>query len=267
MGKLLLGLASVLVLAVAACGGDEGTSEFSTREEGKLVVATHIPFPPFEDYSEDGQVVGFDADLVNELARRLGDLEVEWVDTDFETIFAQLEAGEFDLVASATTITPEREDQVDFTQPYYFAYQSLVVNVDLTPALSSPDDLAVGDLAAVQSGTTGEAWANEHLGAKGVDLRSFPDATDALAALEEGAVSALILDEPSAAEQAKGHPALELVEVIETNETYGFAVDPENDALLEAVEAALNEMIADGTYRVIYDEWFPNAPAGAIAGR
>lgn len=174
--KLLAVLAAAMLVA-AACGEDEpedtgglGDTEteapaFETIEEGVLRVGSDIPFPPFE-FRRGGEETGFDVELVEEIASRLGGLEVEWVDTAFDTIFTQLAGGRFDMVASATTITPERAQQVSFTEPYYLAQQALTINREETPDIQSTDDLGDGDSVAVQQGTTGEEWARENLAPK-----------------------------------------------------------------------------------------------------
>jgi len=276
-----LGLVLALALVAAACGDDDdattttapdattATSAATTTEapagltqtEGVLKVGSDIPFPPFEDFDGDN-VVGFDADLVNEMADRLG-LTVEWVDTDFDTIFTQLATGQFDLVASATTITPERAQQVNFTDPYYNAQQALTVNTDLTPGIRSTDDLGDGNSVAVQTGTTGADWASENLAPNGVDVVEFPGAPDTYNALEAGQVDGVIFDEPSAVEESANRAGLEVVEVISTNELYGFGVDPERTDLLAALNGAFAAMVGDGTYQGIYDGWF-EAPAGSV---
>jgi polar amino acid transport system substrate-binding protein len=102
--------------------------EPKTQESGKLIVGSDIPYPPFEE-GRAPNYTGFDIDLVNEIAKRLK-LDVEYQDTSFDTIFRDLAAGKFDLVASATTITPAREKTVSFTDPYYSAQQSLAVKSD-----------------------------------------------------------------------------------------------------------------------------------------
>ncbi len=275
--RRLLWLVIVFALVAAACGDDDGGTtqattgattapteapESLTQTEGVLTVGSDIPFPPFEDFDDAGNVVGFDAALIDEIAGRLG-LTVEWVDTDFDTIFTQLATGRFDVVASATTITPERAQQVSFTTPYYKAQQALTVNTDLTPGLRSTASLGEGHSVAVQTGTTGAAWAAENLGTKGVDVREFPEAPDTYNALEAGQVDGVIFDEPSAVEESANRAGLEVVEVINTNEAYGFGVDPARDALLSQVNAALQAMVDDGTYQAIYDVWF-EAPAGSV---
>jgi ABC-type amino acid transport substrate-binding protein len=280
---LLVGvlLALALAFASAACGGDEEEAEpgatqtaateatteappeFSTIEDGVLTVGSDIPFPPFE-FREGGELTGFDIEMVNEMASRLG-VEPNYVDTAFDTIFTQLAAGQFDMVASATTITPERAEQVNFTEPYYRAQQALTINTEETPDIASPDDLGEGDVVAVQRGTTGETWAQENLEPNGVEIRSFPEAPDTYTALEAGNVTAVVFDEPSAVEEAKRREALEVVDTIDTDEEYGFPVNPDNQELLDALNGALQEMIDDGTYTEIYEQWFPEAPAGSVA--
>ncbi|MFQ5948760.1 MAG: ABC transporter substrate-binding protein, partial [Acidimicrobiia bacterium] len=223
-----------------------------------------IPFPPFEDFDAAGNVIGFDAELVEEMASRLG-LTVEWIDTDFDTIFTQLAGGaRFDMVASATTITAEREELINFTDRYYLAQQALTVNKELTPEITAVDDLGEGHSVAVQTGTTGEIWANENLAPKGVDVVSFPGAPDTMIALEGGQVTGVIFDEPFAVDQVAIRPTLAIAGVIDTDENYGFPVDPAHPGLLDALNGALRDIIDDGTYQRIYDKWFV-APAGSVA--
>ena len=275
--RRLLWLVIVFTLVVAACGDDdadttEGTTaattattaaaESLTQTDGELTVGSDIPFPPFEDFDDAGNVIGFDADIINEMADRLG-LTVEWVDADWETIFTQLATGRYDVVASAVTITPERAQQVNFTNVYYNSQQALTVNTDLTPGLRSTASLGEGHTVAVQVGTTGAMWAAENLGPKGVDIREFPGAPDTYNALEAGQVDGVIFDEPSAVEESANRAGLEVVEVIATNELYGFGVDPAREALLDQLNAALDAMIDDGTYQAIYDASFV-APAGSV---
>ncbi|MEX2210459.1 MAG: basic amino acid ABC transporter substrate-binding protein [Gaiellaceae bacterium] len=276
---MILGLVAALVLALtaAACGGDdeatapettagetEAAPSFSTIQDGVLTVGSDIPFAPFE-FREGEELTGFDVELVEEIASRL-DLTTDWRDTAFDTIFTQLAAGRYDVVASATTITPEREQQVNFTIPYYRAQQSLTVNVEETPEIRSTADLGEGHSVAVQTGTTGEAWARENLAPQGVEVRSFPDAPDTYTALEAGNVTGVIFDEPASVDEASKRPSLEVVEAIDTDEDYGFGVDPQNEELLAAIDEALQAMIDDGTYQRIYESYFPDAPAGSVAG-
>ena len=132
MRKWLLFVFALALLA-AACGDD--AKDTQTIEAGKLTIGSDIPYAPFEDFDATGQAIGFDVDLMNEIARRLG-LEPVWRDTDFDTIFTQLAQGNFDVVASATTITADRELMVDFTTPYFNANQALTININETPDIT-----------------------------------------------------------------------------------------------------------------------------------
>ena len=260
-------LAALLAVALAGCGGDDGGSGgeapqqgagFSTVRSGVLTVGSDIPFPPFE-FRRGEELTGFDIELSRELARRLG-LEARFVDTPFDTIFTQLAAGQFDMVASATTITEERRRQVNFTEPYYAAQQALVVNTGETPELKALDGLESGDVVAVQTGTTGETYARDNV-PEGVDVRSFPEAPNTYSALESAAVSAVLFDEPSAITEVAEREGLEIVQTIDTGERYGFAVDPRNEELLTALNRALAEIKQDGTYQRIYEQ-FEELPRG-----
>ena len=270
--RRVLGLVAVLALIVTACGDDDATTTTTaatttagsnlTQTPGVLTVGSDVPYPPFEDFDSGGNVIGFDADLMNEIASRL-DLTVEWVDTDFDTIFTQLATGRFDAVISASTITPERAEQVDFTDPYYKSQQAFTVNTTLTTDVRSTADLGAGDSVAVQTGTTGADWATENLAPNGVDVREFPGVGDAYNAVEAGQVTGVVSDEPSAVAEIANREGIAIVEVIDTNENYGIAVDPARTELLAAINAAFADMLEDGTYQTIYDTWF-EAPAGSV---
>lgn len=244
-------------------GSEEGLPEFSTENEGILTVGSDVPFPPFE-FREGNELTGFDVDLMEEIASRLGLSDVRWVDTSFDTIFTQLAGGRFDAVASATTITEERSQVVNFSDPYYLAQQALTINTAETPDVASVEDLSSGDVVAVQQGTTGEIWARDNL-PEGVEIRSFPEAPDTYTALEAGNVTAVLFDEPSAITEAERRTDLEVVATIDTGERYGFPVNPRNEELLEAINSVLADMIEDGTYAEIYAAYPGLPPGGNIA--
>jgi len=266
-------LLAVLAFAGVACGSDEPTTPttgatddgmeeptFTTLEDGVLTVGSDIPYPPFE-FRKQGELVGLDMDLINEIATRLG-LTTNIIDTGFDTIFTQLAGGRYDVVIAASTITPEREEQVNFSDPYYNAQQSLTVQSG--GEVQSVDDLGDGHTVAVQSGTTGKAWAEDNL-PDGVEIRSFPEGPDGYTALEAGEVDGVINDEPTALAEVAGREGLEVIETIDTDEAYGIAVDPENEELLDAVNAALAEIIEDGTYAEIYAAYPDLPPGGNVA--
>lgn len=273
-------LAFALSLVVAACGDDGGTTTttaavtttaaattteaagLETIQPGILTIGSDVPYPPMEDFDAEGNVIGFDADLMNEIARRLG-LEPRWIDTDFDTIFTQLAQGQFDVVASATTITEEREKMVDFSTRYFNSNQALTVNTNETPDIASVDDLQSGDAVAVQTGTTGEIWAKENLEPRGIIIRSFVQPPDCFTAIDGGQAVAGVLDIDTSLDAEAKWPALKVVQEIVTGEGYGFPVNPANPALLAAVNAALEDMKADGFYQQAYDTWLTR-PGGSV---
>ena len=255
-------LGSALLLLGAACreetqpadgGGGTGAPQVTTLEEGILTIGTDLPYPPFE-YREGGEMAGFDVEIMEEIANRLG-LEPEWVDSPFDTIFTDLANGQFDVVISGATITPEREQEVNFSDPYFRSLQALVVNED--SGIASFDDLGEGDSISVQSGTTGELWAEENLAPQGVEIRAFPEYPPVYNALEAGQVDGVVYDESSAIPETFNRPGTEVVDTVDTNEFYGIAVDPNNPDLLDAVNEAMAAMVEDGTYEEIYSS-FPN---------
>jgi polar amino acid transport system substrate-binding protein len=272
----LAALIAVFALIVAACASNEdegptagtgttggttgatgatGIPTFTTIAEGKLTVGSCLDYPPFESV-KGGVETGFDVDITNEIASRLG-LEVEWVKADFDTIFTAVAGDQFDMVAAASTITDEREQVVDFSVPYYNALQSLSVNTQETPEITSTDQLGDGDVVGAQKGTTGKIWAEENLVPQGVDIKAFTSSTDSFRDLEAGNIVGVINDKTASVEIVKGLPSLEVVQDIETNEHYGLAFSPSNPDLREAVNAVFAQMVADGTYATIYGKYFP----------
>jgi ABC-type amino acid transport substrate-binding protein len=238
--------------------------QFETLEEGVLKVGSCLDYPPFESV-EGGDEVGFDVDLAEEIASRLG-LTVEWVRADFDTIFTALAGGQFDMVAAAVTATgdtgEERAQVVDFSDFYFNSRQSLAVNVEQNPDIQSTADLGEGHVVGVQKGTTGADYAKENLEPQGVELRTYTNITQAFSDLEAGTIVGILNDEPASAgviqeQQLEG--TVEIVEPIDTNEKYAFPFSKDNPELREAANAALAEIIADGTYATIFEQYFPGA--------
>lgn len=231
---------------------------FETLTEGKILVGSDTAYPPFENVV-DGTTVGFDVDMVTEVGKRLG-YEVEFKTYKFDALIAGLQAGtEFDMVASAMTITDERKKAIDFSDPYINSNQSLATAADSD--IASPDDLKKGDKVGVQSGTTGEIWAKENLAPKGVVVTPYDDILAAFGALGAGDVVGVINDAPISQDVVKD-PArkAKVVAEIPTGEQYGFAFSKEDSALRDAVNGALAEMKEDGTYTEIYKKWFGADP-------
>lgn len=261
-------LAAILVAALAAagCGDDEEGGETSgaaqgeeldTIEPGVLTVGSDIPYRPFE-FGDAPDYEGFDVDIINAVADRAG-LEVQIQKTPFATIFRNLAQGQFDAVISATTITAERDEVVDFSDPYFLANQSLVVAPGSD--IQSVDDLA-DTTVGVQIGTTGAEYAENETDAS--EVRPFDLGDQAFQALNADQVDAVIIDFPVAQAAIDEGEDLEVPEQIDTDEAYGISVAPGSEDLLTAINDGLSQIKEDGTYEDIYREWFGEDPPPEI---
>ncbi len=266
-------LAVALALAVAACGGDdgdgaegaesEGTSAESTDDassadsvslptisEGQLTVCTDAPYAPFEFEDEDAPsgYSGFDIDLVQAMADQLG-VELVVTVTSFDAIQSgtALAAGNCDMAASAMTITEEREQNVDFLDPYFDADQSLLVKTD------GPQQLDELSSLGVQADTTGQAYAEENFDG---DITEFDGAAALFAALEAGNVEGILQDLPVNAERAMQDDSVTIVETFTTGEQYGFAVSEGATDLSGPLNEALQTVRDEGTYDDLYAQYF-----------
>jgi polar amino acid transport system substrate-binding protein len=221
-------------------------------------VGSCLDYPPFESV-KNGEPTGFDVDIATEIATRL-DLEVEFIKANFDNIFTDLAGGKFDMVAAASTITEERLQIVDFSDPYFNSRQGLTVNTDETPDIKTTDDLGEGDVVGAQKGTTGLDWAKENLASQGVEIRTFDAAPEAFTQLEGGAITAVVNDEGSSIAEVEQRSGLEVVQAIDTEEKYGLALSKDNTELTDAINGALAEMIEDGTYEQLFTKYFPDLP-------
>ena len=248
-------------LAAIGCGDDNGggssTSGLNTITEGKLQVGSDIPYAPFE-FGRAPNYEGFDIDVVNEIAKRL-ELDAEFVKTPFDPIFRNLAQGRFDMVASAASITPEREKTIDFSDPYFPADQSLMVKRGSD--IKSTDDLE-GKRVGAQIGTTGADYAKDKVNAETV--RTYDLIDDAFKALETGQVDAVINDFPVSKYAERSHKDLQVVQRISTGEEYGLGFNKDDTKLRAEVNRVLKEMKDDGTYTRIYKKWFEEDPPDSI---
>ncbi|CAL9618589.1 Membrane-bound lytic murein transglycosylase F [Streptomyces sp. enrichment culture] len=235
--------------------GDGGTKTAAGGVElvkaGQLTTCTHLPYPPFQS-EIDGKVQGFDVALIDLVADDLG-VKQDIVDTPFENFKtgAFLNSGECDLAAAGMTITEERKKNVDFSDPYFDATQAVLADKD--SGISSVADLE-GEKVGAQAQTTGEDYAKS----QGLDPVSFESSDAVLNGLRTGQVDAVVIDYPVVQGWLKDKAnadAFEVAEQINTGEQYGFTVKKGNDKLREAINKAIADAKADGTYKKLYEQW------------
>lgn len=244
-----------VVMLVSGCGDDGGSAspDVSLVEPDTLTVCSDIPYAPFEFVDAEGRDTGFDLDLLTEVADR-NELELAVLDRPFPGIFDDLDAGVCDVVASAVTITAEREELVDFTRPYFDADQSLLVRVADRAAFATLGGLA-GQRIGVQGETTGEQYATEHL-PTGAEIVRFEDSDAMFAALASGDVAALLQDFPVNAFRAIEDSSFVVTETFPTGEQYGFAVREGADGVKELLDDGIDALRADGTFNEIFGRYF-----------
>lgn len=251
-------VASISVLLLSACGGAGGGSGLDLVEDDTLTVCAEVPYPPFEveDPEAPSGYSGFDMDLAQAIADGLGvTMVVDEVGFDSLMDGLVFEYDMCDLAASAITITDERKEIINFSDPYYDSLQSILVSAD--SRIESSTDL-VGKTVGVQQGTTGEAYANQNL-PEGAKVQPYPGDAELWPALQGGHVDALLQDFPVNDEHAQDDPGYRVVEVFETDEQYGFAFakgENENTELAGAINEQLSRLREDGTYDEIYQKYF-----------
>ena len=262
---------SALGLALTACGGSKEASapaasatavstgsaaskDFTTVQEGKLIVASDLDFPPLDSF-EGGVAQGFDVDLSKAIAEHLG-LECEYLPPqDFDSIIPMIkQGGKADIGNSAFSITEERQAEIDFTNAYLDSNLGVAVRKDS----EAKDEAALnnaGKTVAVQAGTTGEAWARENLSqATIVPLASV---TVCMTGVQAGQYDAFCADLPVIAHQCTvSFTDCEIALEIPTGEQYGIVVSKDNPGLTAAINQALADMEADGSMAELKEKWF-----------
>ncbi|MFJ7133059.1 ABC transporter substrate-binding protein [Streptomyces fungicidicus] len=249
-----------LVLLAACTSTDDGGSGSKTAaggvelvKAGQLTTCTHLPYPPFQS-EIDGKVQGFDVALIDLVADDLG-VKQQILDTPFENFKtgAFLNSGECDLAAAGMTITDERKKNVDFSDPYFNATQAVLV--DKGSGVGSLADVKPKNVKlGAQAQTTGEDYAK----GQGFDPVSFESSDAVLNGLRTGQVKAVVIDYPVVQGWLKDKAnadAFRVAEQIDTGEEYGFTVKKGNTALREAIDKALADAEADGTYKKLYEKW------------
>ena len=247
--KKIIALVLALVMIAAcltACGGAKGATLKNVQKAGKLVVATSPDFPPFESL-ENNEVVGIEPDIMKLICDKLG-VEVEFVQMDFDSVLIGIQAAKYDCAMSGITVTPARQKNMLFTDPYYNAAQVIVVKEG--SAVQGKADLA-GKVASVQTGTTAESGCQD----EGIEVQAFAANADAKAALTTGKVDAWVVDNLTAIQMVEEGDGLVILEEKMTEEPYAFAFAMGSEDLVEAINTALVKLVEDGTVEGIFDSY------------
>lgn len=219
---------------------EAAASEIKTAQEGKLIMVTNAEFPPYE-YHDGGEIVGIDAEIAKAIADELG-LELEIEDIAFDSIIPELTSGKADFAMAGMTVDETRAKSVDFSDTYAKASQKIIVTEDSEIAV--PDDLK-GKIVGVQQGTTGDIYVTD-LEADGTTTERFNKGFEAVQALSQGKIDAVVIDEQPAQVFVEQTEGLKVLDESFTEEEYAAAVNKGNTALLDAINAALADLDESG---------------------
>ena len=270
--KKFLAITLALVMALglfAACGNKANTETtpattdapvetteakpaFTTVTEGKLTMATNAYFPPYEYYEGD-KIIGIDAEIAEAIAEKLG-LELVISDMQFDSIITSVKEGSSDFGLAGMTITEDRLKEVGFSISYASGVQSIIVK-EGSP-ITTVDDLYAEGAAykvGVQLGTTGDIYATDDFGSDLVT--QYTNGNEAVVALLGGDIDCVIIDNEPAKAFVEKNEGLTILETSYADEDYAACFNQENDALREAVDAAIQELTEDGTIDQIIDKY------------
>ena len=259
MKKIIaLALAVLMIAAVmTGCGSKDAKSDLKTVEAGKLIMATNATFPPYE-FIEGNEIVGIDAEIAGAIAEKLG-LELQIDDMEFDSIVESVKGGKADIGLAGMTVTPERQEVINFTASYATGVQVVIVTED--SAIASVDDLfaeGASHIIGVQRNTTGDlysTWDLEDAGLATVDR--YSKGADAVQALLTGKVDCVVIDNEPAKAFVAANEGLKILDTAYAVEDYAAAMNKDNTELYEAVNKALEELIADGTVASIVEKYIP----------
>ena len=259
---------SVAALALTACGGSSSSvassvassasseaastsaaaGELTTVMAGKLTMATNATFPPYEMTTDSGDIEGIDVDTAKAIAEKLG-LELQVDDMEFDAALLSVQQGKADIAMAGITVTDERKAVMAFSDSYATGIQSIIVPEGSD--IASPDDLA-GKKIGTQRGTTGYIYCSDDFGDDAVV--AYDNGLTAVQALNNGQVDAVVIDNAPAKEYVAANPGLKVLDTSYAEEDYAIGM-AKGSSLEAAVNAALEELKADGTLQAIVDKY------------
>lgn len=261
--RLMIAAAVTGVLALTACAQDGTTPSSSGADDnpydlitpGQIRVASLGDAKPYTFTDESGEFTGFDIELFRNVAERIGIDDVVFTGQDFSGLLAAVANGQFDVGVAAIGITEERAQTVDFSDGYLAGY--LTVMARPGSGISDEESLAGMRLGVVQ-GTLQEAYAVENF--PDTELVRFPDNNAAISAVNSGSIDAHFLDYEAAKEYAEQYGLENAIDIPSFDAPAGFAIAKGNESLKTALNEALHEAMEDGTWKELYEKWFPGSP-------
>ncbi len=281
---LALLLALVMVFALAACGGEGDTpatdapasdapasdvpasdvpatdapaAELVTVEPGKLHMSTNAAFPPYEMIADDGSFEGIDVEVATAIAEKLG-LELVVDDMDFDAALMAAQTGKSDIVMAGVTVNEERQQVMDFSDTYATGIQVVIVKED--SPIQTVDDLANADMIGCQKATTGYIYCSDSVengGYREDHVTAYDNGATAVQALVNGQIDAVVIDNEPAKSFVAANPGLKILDTEFAVEDYAIGMAKGNTQLLDAINGAMAELKADGTFQAIVDKYIP----------
>ncbi len=257
MKKILaISLCILLIMSMmAGCAGSKsGDGEgVTTIEKGKLIMSTNAAFPPYEMTTDDGGYAGIDVEIAQAIADKLG-LELVVDDMDFNAALLAVQQGKSDIVMAGVSVTPDREMVMKFTDSYATGVQVVIIKEGSDVTMDNLGEKMIG----CQAATTGYIYASDspENGGYGEDhVTAYENGASAVKALLNGQVDCVIIDSAPAQEFVAANPGLTILEGAWVEESYAIGMSKDNPELYEAVNKALQELIADGTVQKIIDKY------------
>ena len=264
---IIFALLLSLMVVLAACGKDNTDKDKketdnktaekaddllkSVKDKGTLLIGTEGTYPPFTFHDTSGNLTGFDVDLATEVAKRIG-VKPDFKETQWDAMFAGLDAKRFDMIANEVGIRPDRQKKYDFSDPYITSAGVLIAHKDNDKVKSFED---IKGLNAAQSLTSNYGDMAKKYGAKLVGVDGFQQAVELLA---QKRVDVTINDKLSFLDYKKQKPDAPIKVVATANDasSSGFMFRKKSDTLVDEVNKALKEIVDDGTYKKISEKWF-----------
>ena len=240
-------LCAVLALSFASCASFRSYEEIEA--DGKLVVATNATFPPYEFRDDNGNFAGIDIEIIQAVGEYLG-LEVEITDIEFDAIITSVSSGKADIGIAGMTVTEDRLKNVDFSDTYATGRQVVITAKD--SGINGVADLA-GKKVGVQTGTTGDIYASDDSSIGSVE--QFNSGTEAVLALSQGKVDAVIIDNEPAKKYIEKYDNLVIIDEEYTEEEYAMCIAKGNTELVEKINEALKALEESGELKKIIDKY------------